>query len=731
MDTGILAGLNRNQRDAVTAPDKVLQVLAPPGSGKTKTLTARVAYLISEQHLKPWNIIVCTFTNKAADEMKDRIRGFIGDEVAKQLKLGTFHSIALRYLRSYGQHIGLEKDFGIADSNDIKAIVNRIIKQKDLTIDGGVARGRISSLKAQGIGSEHHRRTASKQKEHEQEFALVYSEYEATLQASKLLDFDDILLRCCDLLRAQPGCVSNVEALLIDEFQDTNHIQYELMGLFSGQRNHITIVGDPDQSIYGWRSAEIKNLTKMKKQWSDTRTINLEENYRSSGAILYAAQHIIEQDQSRPPKKLQATHSPGLRPVLRKVPSPAAEARWLVSEVKRIRALTGGLLEYSDFAVLLRSAYLSRPIETALGEEGVPYRMIGGTKFYDRAEVKLVLDYLRVLQQPDNSEAVSRIINAPARRIGDKTVESLQAEARTKSVSLWAHVSSIAQGECKSATKLNEPSRKGLEAFANIILSVRKRMVNADGRRLALPDLVNLLFKKLSFQEYLKKKYSEDHEARWANVEELLAQASEAPAPEALQSMIEEDELPAIDGLDQREQSPGEDALSVFLANIALTSSAEDKAEQSKEKIQQITLSTIHGAKGLEWPVVFIPGCYEGSIPSTRSENTDEERRLLYVAMTRAQAVLYLSCPLKNSRREEAILSNFLAKSGVSIYFEEHGPSLSVQTVSGLAVTLRRDSPALTIIEQAKSALEHDEDNYWPVNGEEPAEESARWDHGR
>ncbi|KAK5130770.1 hypothetical protein LTR08_001660 [Meristemomyces frigidus] len=729
MDSDILASLNSAQSDAVTSQALVLQVLAPPGSGKTKTLTARVAHLIARHQLKPWNIIVCTFTVKAASEMKDRIQGFVGAEVAKQLKLGTFHSISLRYLKQYGQHIGLDKDFGIADTSDSKAIVKRIVKKNDLTIDATQARNRISTQKAKGIDCEQFMKGAKKGDQ--QEFGQVYRDYEATLKASNLLDYDDLLLRCGFLLRSHPQCVSNVEALLIDEFQDTNNIQYDLMTLFAQRQNRITIVGDPDQSIYGFRSAEIKNLTRMKEQWPDTLTINLEENYRSSGAILHAAQNIIEQDESRPPKTLQATHSHGLRPILRKLPSATGEATWLVSEVQRIQKMTGGLLQPSDFAVLLRSATISRPIEHALGKAGVPYRMIGGMKFYDRIEVKLIVDYLRVISHPDNSEAVARIVNMPARRVGEATIKSLLEEARSQDLSLWRLILDTVQGRRRPTTKLNDPSMKGLSIFVDVILCGHTKLLSSQTEAVILVDLVNLVVKKLSFQSYLTKKYPEDHEARWTNVEELIAQAIDASDPERLQAMLQENALPTIDGLEQRTASSLDDMLSLFLANIALTASTQEKAEQDGEKLQQLTISTIHAAKGLEWPVVFIPACYDGSIPHSRAEDHDEERRLLYVGMTRAQALLYLSCPIKNTKREETSLSTFLLQPGVSGFFEEHGPSIALSSVTGLATTLRRDCPSTAVINKDKRTLERDEDNYWSVNGEEPPEEIAKWDYGK
>lgn len=724
----ILQGLNDAQRSAVASRASVLQVLAPPGSGKTKTLTARVAYLVACQQLRPWNIIVCTFTVKAASEMKDRIKSFVGEELAKQLRLGTFHSVALRFLKSYGRHIGLPKDFSIADMADSKAILKRIIKRNNMSIDPGQAIGRISSRKAKGIAPDL---TKSAKKVEEQEFNRLYDEYEATLAASNLLDYDDILLRCCFLLRTYPKCVANVEAVLIDEFQDTNTIQYDLMSLFAQKQNAITIVGDPDQSIYGFRSAEIKNLSRMKRQWPDTLTINLEENYRSSGAILHAAQNIIEQDEARPPKRLQATHTFGMRPVLRKLPSSYSEAEWLVSEIKRIQALSGDMLQNDDFAILLRSAALSRTIEAALGKAGLAYRMVGGLRFYDRLEVKLIVDYLRVIYQPENSEAVERIVNVPSRKVGEETVKKLREEAQAKAISLWTLILDAVQGRRVPKTKLTEPCRKGLAAFVNVIICGQNKVEAWETETPCLVGLINLIMQKISLQNFLRSKYVEEKEfeARWSNVEELIIQATALMTPDRLREAMEAATLPAIDEEEPREDS-ARSLLSVFLANISLAS-AEQKAQDSGEATKQVTISTIHAAKGLEWPVVFIPACFEGSIPHSRADDNDEERRLLYVGMTRAQALLYLSFPIKDTQRQETTMSSFLTHKGAGSFFEEHGPSLSTAAVTTLSVTLRRQCPTAASIQNLKRTLERDEDNYWPLTGEEAFEQQTKWDHQR
>lgn len=734
----ILQGLNSAQRTAVTSEAEVLQVLAPPGSGKTKTLTSRVAYLVRERNFKPWNIIVCTFTVKAAREMQERIRSFVGEDLEKKLRVGTFHKISLIYLRRYGKLIGIADNFGVADTNDSMKIITRIVKQCKFSIEPKQARERISRNKAQGKDSEAVSKELQQKSQkssggnganqgmivEKQEFAAIFGMYQEQLDKCNLLDFDDILLLCVKLLRKHPECVANIEAVLVDEFQDTNGVQYELMKLFAQRNNFITIVGDPDQSIYGWRSADIKNLGRMKDQWRDTLTVNLEENYRSSGSILRAAQKVIEQDETRPPKQLQATHSPGQRPVLRKLPTAKAEADWIVTEMKRLIALSGGMLSLNDFAVLLRTASLSRIIESAFGKAGLAYRMIGGKKFFERPEIKLLIDYLRVIDSPAHSEAVERVINEPSRRIGVKTVESLQKEAASTNQTLWSLVRRIAKGQCKSSTQLSTAAMKGVEQFHDVIASGRKQIEKDPA---ALEALINLVLKKLSFQKYLREKYHEDHESRWANVEELIAQANDTVNQPSEQPKPEDESLPPVEGTELVEES----LLTTFLANVALSAATDQKADEDGEKAPEATVSTLHAAKGLEWPVVFVPACYKGSIPHSRAEDNDEERRLLYVGMTRAQVVLNMTCPVKNAENGETELSCFLSEPGMSNFFEEHGPSISEGDVKALAVTLGREAPSSEVLMKSKRALERDEDNYWPLNGEYPAEENAKWNNNQ
>lgn len=651
----ILSGLNTAQYAAVTSPAAVLQILAPPGSGKTKTLTSRVAFLISHYGYKPWNILCLTFTIKSSREMRERISKLVGGGMEAKLVLGTFHSVCWRYLVSYGHLIGLRKGFSVADTSDSSGIIKRIIKRERLNIDPRKAQGRISNVKSRGIQLGDVQKQESKsQKMDQQEFLIVFEAYQNQLEISNLLDYDDLLLRCADLLRKHPECVSNVEVVLIDEFQDTNIVQFDLMTLFSARHRRVTTVGDPDQSIYGWRSAEIKNLDRMQSQYPDTLLIHLEDNYRSSGAILLAASEIIEQDNNRPPRPILPTHCPGTIPVLRKLPTAEIEAKWIVLEIARVMGMTGTLLTYADFAILLRSASLSRHIEAAMGKAGIPYRVVGGQKFFDRIEIKILLDYLRVVSQPDNNDALSRIINVPARNIGITTVKALLEEAEMRKSTLWALVRDIVQGRIKPRSKISTQGERGMATFLSIILSIRSKLLVTENP--ASPEeLLRYVIKKLEFGRFLEKYYENDHEGRWANVEELLVQAAEfGPAFTDPHGPEDEDTLPQIEGLDQAKGNLAEEALSRFLANVALATElqrVDSNTEGELQPITQVTISTIHAAKGLEWPVVFIPSAYDGSIPHSRAEDTDEERRLLYVAMTRAQALLYLSCPARNSQK--------------------------------------------------------------------------------
>ncbi|KAI4637541.1 hypothetical protein J4E83_000357 [Alternaria metachromatica] len=718
----LLEGLNDAQKSAVTSPANVVQVLAPPGSGKTKTLTARVAYHINHERLQPWNIIVCTFTIKAAREMKERIKGFVGEKLEAKLILGTFHSVARRFLSRYGQEIGIDKNFGIADTSDSTAILKRIVTRHQYTVEPGHARSRISKLKAKGVTADDFRRTAKNVNDNE--FAMVYSSYQEHLAASNLLDYDDLLVRCVDLLRKSPSCVSTIQAVLIDEYQDTNNIQYELMRLLSQKTRRITIVGDPDQSIYSFRSAEIKNLLRMRTDYPESVVINLENNYRSSGCILSSAMAVIEQDESRPQKSLIATHGVGEQPTLRHLISANVEAKWIVEEIHRTKTLTAGLLSFNDYAILVRSSPLTLQIERALGQAGIPYRMVAGTKFFDRAEIKIILDYLRVISQPEHNDAVARVINVPSRKVGDTTVKALLEEAEIRKVTLWKLVLDVAQGRRKPESKVSAQAQKGIEQFVNVIITSREKLLPAKGEDCNLLGLISHVTTKISFQSYLKQAHKENWQDRWANVEELVNQATQMATAVANGEEISDDALPAVEGLEQRHDTAA-DILSKFLANVTLSSAAD----QEGSELDQVTISTIHAAKGLEWPVVFMPAVYDGSIPHSRADDHDEERRLLYVGMTRAQGLLYLSCPVKQSGQEQTTLSRFISDRKIQKLFSNRGPDLAFKrsTVPDLARILRRECPSSEDMKTALCLLERPEDDQYPTTREEIDGDDPTW----
>ena len=730
----LLEGLNEAQKDAVTSPAGVLQVLAPPGSGKTKTLTARVAYHVIHERLQPWNIIVCTFTIKAAREMKERIKGFVGEKLEAKLILGTFHSVARRFLSRYGQEIGIDKNFGIADTDDSKAIIKRIVNRYQYMVEPGYARSRISSLKAKGITAEDF--VATKKKAEDSEFSQIYSSYQEHLKAANLLDYDDLLIRCVDLLRQHPSCVSTIQAVLIDEYQDTNNIQYELMKLMAQKTQRITIVGDPDQSIYSFRAAEIKNLLRMRVDYPEAIVINLENNYRSAGSILSAALAVIEQDDSRPEKALIATHCVGEQPTLRHLATANVEAQWIVDEIKRTQTLSAGLLTYHDYSILLRSAALSLSIERELGRAGIPYRMVGGKRFFDRAEIKIILNYLRVINNPNNNDAIVNVINTPSRKIGDKTIKALLEEAEVLKVPLWTLVQDVAQGRRNPVTKLSAPAKQGITLFFRLIYTAREKLEPAQGEPWNLLDLITHVFNQTAFEAYLKQTYKENWKDRLANVDELIAQATQMATAITDGEMGVVDALPEVEGIVQRPDSPA-DVLSKFLINVALATEVE---REDGEEVCQVTISTIHAAKGLEWPIVFVPAVYEGSLPHSRAEDHDEERRLLYVGMTRAKALLYLSCPMRSSGSEETKLSRFVDDNSLEKFFSPRGPDLAFKrnTIPDIARILDRPCPDFAQLSVARTLLERLEDDRYPATRDEidgmPGEYSTDytgWNHDR
>lgn len=693
----ILDTLNEAQCRAVCSEAATVAIMAGPGSGKTHTLTSRVVWLVDAMQFQPQNVVVATFTIKAAQEMRERITKALDVDRASRMVVGTFHSIALRYLSAYGNRIGLAHKFAIADDADSRAIIARICKRLQLGLDPVHARAWISKRKAKGAQRKPtplKRKHSGEAAENSKSFETCYREYQHQLQQSNLLDYDDLLVRCVELLRKYPACVSNIQAVLIDEYQDTNGVQYDLMRLLAQKHNRITIVGDPDQSIYGWRSAEIGNLRRLFDDFPATDQISLEENYRSSQAILDTALSIIQQDSTRYEKVLKPVHDKGTRPTLRRLKTSADEARWIVGEIRRLQMMSGHMLGYEDVAILLRSAALSRQIESALGKAGIAYRMVGGFKFYDRVEIKILLDYLRVIHQPENNNALARVLNVPKRGVGDTTIKALVEEAETSSQSLWMLLVRHCRGDRAAKTKITKTGEQKISGeLIRLVFDVQKKMKQPPkDSPYDLNNILDEILTRLNFEKFLRDTYREDHEQRWANVQEFRAMGNDFIKDLGAEP---DDELPDVEGM---KQVKDDDVLARFLANISLASDAQKKG-QNQEFKPMVTLSTIHAAKGLEWPVVFIPAAYVGSIPHARSEDSNEERRLLYVAMTRAKALMYLSCPSLSTSyggQSEVELSSFIEP--VAKSFGKVGPVLESHRLETIGRILGREIPTQQFI---------------------------------
>ncbi|KAF9267802.1 UvrD-helicase-domain-containing protein [Marasmius fiardii PR-910] len=672
-----LHALNPAQLAAVNHPPEIpLQILAGPGSGKTKVLTSRIAHLILQHKIPPIAICAVTFTNKAANEMKERLTNLIGKEKMVQVKMGTFHALCALFIRRYASVVGLADNFTVCDADESKKIINTLLKQykddleskditlKDATVQSSISKAKAKSLSAKQFRDEVERRVRvntqhnvfpSITDEIDMVVAEVYEEYDKTLRRNNSLDFDDLLVYGLKLFTEHKKAVKWCKHVLVDEFQDTNTTQYELMRVIA-VANCATIVGDPDQSIYGWRSAEVGNLATMRKDFAGTQQIFLEQNYRSTSSILKASIAIVEQDKSRIKKTLHASHPLGTIPVLREFETEQLEAAAIASEIKRVIAYTGGMLCFGDFVILLRFNALSRSIESALQKEGIPNRVLKGHKFFERLEVKDLLAYLQLVDNPQFVPAFTRIVNVPARGIGDKTLQELISRAQKEKLSPLHIVEKIVDGRTPD---IKPPVKRKLASFVSVVRTIQK--MTLEGSSPAV--LIRKLYEDINYEDHLKKTQS-DWESRWENVQELITFASDVDAD-----------------IKARDDGANTDTpLRLFLQASMLSSEGDN--ENGEEDKKKVTISTCHAAKGLEWPVVIVPAVEQGTFPFYRSDDIEEERRLLYVACTRAQSLLYLSHASTRkvggdvkSRELSAFISS-VTKANTSI-FTDHLPTIS------------------------------------------------------
>ena len=603
-----LNDLNPMQRRAAETLEGPVLILAGAGSGKTRTLTYRVANLL-EHGVKAWHILALTFTNKAAREMRERIERLAGAD-AGEAWIGTFHSICCRILRRDIEKLGYERSFTIYDDDDQQRVIKAVLKELDIdekflppkavSADISDAKNRLLSPDEwlQKRGGDYR-----SQKTHD-----VMTRYEQRLRAANALDFDDLLVKTLQLFVEHPPVLeyyqSRFQYVHVDEYQDTNYAQYQLVRLITRESRNLCVVGDDDQSIYGWRGADIRNILDFEKDFPDATVIKLEQNYRSTANILDAANQIIAHNEGRKEKELWTEDGEGEKITLYAAADERDEAAWIC---QRIRQLQRGGTPYGSIAILYRMHALSRVLEETLMRAGIPYHVYGGTRFYDRREVRDVLAYLRVIQNPADDISLSRIINVPKRAIGDSTVEQLTQYARQNDMSLYAAVAA-------PPDTLASRARKSVNDFSSLIVSLLLAK-----ETLPLSELVQKVIDDSGLIAQYQKEENEENQARIENIREFMGAVTEF------------------------EQKSEDKSLFAFLENVALVTELDNQDSAPSF----VTMMTLHSAKGLEYDAVFMSGMEEGIFPSARAMQEDnrveEERRLFYVGITRAKEELILT----------------------------------------------------------------------------------------
>lgn len=607
----LLDGLNREQQQAVQHTEGPLLILAGAGSGKTKVLTVRIAYLLA-QGVNPYEILAITFTNKAAKEMKSRVEGLVGD-VANRIWLSTFHSFCAKFLRfELDNFLGYNSNFTIYDTSDSQVVIKAALKALNLDdkyYPVGAMISAISDAKNKLMFASDYRKQA--RDFYQQKVADVYEYYERELRKNNALDFDDLLLVAVKLLQSNAAVLEKYSKrfryVMIDEYQDTNHAQYLLAYLLSSHWKNIAVVGDADQSIYAWRGADIQNILDFEKDYPNCTSIKLEQNYRSTKIILDAANAVIDNNEGRPEKNLWTDKVEGAKIQHFTAQSEHEEAAFIGDTIVKKHDIHG--VPYGDMAILYRTNAQSRVLEEALIKRALPYTMVGGTKFYDRKEIKDVLAYLRVLYNPFDDLSLLRIINVPKRSIGATTVSKLQDYARENGTSLFMTLTQL-----HLVDTIKGKTKEKLEEFGILIFTLVAEMDDK-----SVLDILEAILDRTGYLAQLEESTDPQDQARAENIGELLSVAK--------------------DFQDTNPTGTVED----FLEQVALVNDV-DSFEQEESKV---TLMTLHAAKGLEFPIVFLGGLEEGLFPHSRTlmnpEEIEEERRLAYVGITRAEKELYIS----------------------------------------------------------------------------------------
>ena len=650
MGTDLTLGLNPQQKAAVEHSGSPLLIVAGAGSGKTAVLTRRIAYLLQERGVAPWEILAITFTNKAAAEMRDRVVSLIGPQ-AERMWVATFHSVCVRILRQQAQLVpGLNSNFTIYDSDDSRRLLGMIAKEMNLDLKKFSPRAlanAISNLKNELIGPEEARAKATTTRNpFEVTVAAVYLEYQRRLRGANAVDFDDLIGEVVALFKQHPPVLEyyrrRFRHVLVDEYQDTNHAQYELIHTLVGdgpQAPELAVVGDSDQSIYAFRGATIRNIEEFERDYPNATTILLEQNYRSTQNILAAANAVISQNVGRRPKKLWTDLGEGEKIIGYVADNEHDEARFVASEID---SLTDRGAQYSDIAVMYRTNNSSRALEDIFIRAGIPYKVVGGTRFYERREIRDVIAYLRVLENIDDDVSMRRIINVPKRGIGDKAQAMVALHAENQGISFGRALHDVASGEVPGVASRTANAIGGfVEMIDGLIAEIPELLNEVTG----MPDLGGLVARILDVTGYkaeLEASNDPQDGARLDNLNELVSVAREFSSDAANQMAYAA--MPGDEPADVAEGEPAPGSLQAFLERVSLVADADQIPDEGQGVV---TMMTLHTAKGLEFPIVFVTGWEDGQFPHLRSlgdpAELAEERRLAYVGITRARRNLYLT----------------------------------------------------------------------------------------
>ncbi|WP_223902448.1 DNA helicase PcrA [Lactobacillus laiwuensis] len=616
----ILAGLNPQQKKAVQITEGPLLVVAGAGSGKTSVLTRRIAYLVAEKGIAPWNILAITFTNKAATEMREREHKLLGQQ-ADSIWMSTFHALCVRILRRDAEKIGYTSNFSIADSAEQLTLIKHIQKEQNINpkmyeprrILSAISNGKNDLLTPDAY-------SASAASPFEKVTAQVYQEYQKRLKNDQIMDFDDLIMQTLVLFKTDPTVLhfyqNKFRYLLVDEYQDTNQAQYELCHALAAQYKNICVVGDADQSIYGWRGANMENIMNFEKDYHDAgvQTVKLEQNYRSTGHILAAANAVIKNNSNRKAKKLWTDQGEGAKVTYYRAQSGDDEAHFIIAKIQE--EVKEKKRSYHDFAVLYRTNAQSRTVEESFVKSNVPYQIVGGHKFYDRKEIMDIMAYLKLVANPSDSMSFNRIINTPKRGIGPVSVRRFMDFARDNNLSILGAFDHLNMSgvTARAAAKLSDFGAKLRDAinFA---------------KDHSVTGLTEKILQDFGYTAALKAEHTIEAETRLENLDEFLS------VTKRFDDEYEENE----------DSDETENALSDFLAEVSLLSDQDDLANND----DQVALMTLHAAKGLEFPVVFLVGMEDGLFPLSRAlmedDQLEEERRLAYVGITRAKRELFLT----------------------------------------------------------------------------------------